>query len=603
MNSKQKTTIHNALPIVAAAYGEKFGVKVEIAGEQAHTDGKTIVVPNVPDTYDMNVLWGYLAHEAAHVRFTDFGVRRLPGMHAYLSNVFEDCRIERAMAAQYPGTVMTLNAVASYMAQQGHYQHATESDHPAQILGSYCLYWLQSQAVGQSCLTPFMESAKKVLNGKFPVGAVLRLNVLLRHAVAAQSTQQVCDLASQVMQMIAEEAEKEDQQSQDQQDESDSASPPQGDGGEGDQADESGESEPAGKSSQPPGQDGTDGQDGADGQDGLVSPGNQPQQADDTGTDQADQASSSSHASRGVDDCCGAEVLQQVLSAGDDVVGGDAKDALKAELFAAAKEGGNPDFKTVRTGEQAVCDSHAGEILLSEVKGATSKIRAQLAGMVQASLRSSTVTKRSGKRLDASKLHRAAVGDSRLFLRSAEKKRPNTAIHLLVDMSGSMYASIPGKGELRCHQIARKAALALAVALDSIPNVNPGVSFFGGDDHDPVRIAVKHGESVQVNAGRFGVLPDGGTPMAEAIWYSAFALSKTREDRKMLIVITDGDPNNKEATKKSIELCERSGVEVVGIGVGTSSVRDLFDKSIVINDFMQLQGTLFKLMESSLVAA
>lgn len=65
----KKRTIYSALPIVAAAYGEKLGVKVAIGNDTAYTDGKTIVVPNIPDDYpNMDAVWGYLAHEAAHVR-------------------------------------------------------------------------------------------------------------------------------------------------------------------------------------------------------------------------------------------------------------------------------------------------------------------------------------------------------------------------------------------------------------------------------------------------------------------------------------------------------------------------------------------------------
>ena len=51
MSKANRSTIYNALPIVAAAYGEKFGVKVKIGSDMAYTDGKTIVVPNVPADY------------------------------------------------------------------------------------------------------------------------------------------------------------------------------------------------------------------------------------------------------------------------------------------------------------------------------------------------------------------------------------------------------------------------------------------------------------------------------------------------------------------------------------------------------------------------
>lgn len=209
MSINNRNTIYNALPIVAAAYGEKFGVKVKIGNDMAHTDGKTIVVPNVPADYpNMDVVWGYLAHEAAHVRWTDFSAPRRPGLHAELTNVFEDCRIEREMMALYPGTTKTLNDVASYMAQAGHYTHLTDNAHPAQIIIGYSLYWLQARAVGQGAINPFLESSQAVLQRVMPKGMVTRLNVLLRKVVDTKSTQEVCALADEVIRMIEDEQQK-----------------------------------------------------------------------------------------------------------------------------------------------------------------------------------------------------------------------------------------------------------------------------------------------------------------------------------------------------------------------------------------------------------
>lgn len=90
--------------------------------------------------------------------------------------------------------------------------------------------------------------------------------------------------------------------------------------------------------------------------------------------------------------------------------------------------------------------------------------------------------------------------------------------------------------------------------------------------------------------------------MAEAIWYAAFELTKTREERKMLIVVTDGAPQNAPACGSVINLCERSNVEVIGIGVETNAVTRLFPTNIVIDDAAALQRTLFKLLERSLTS-
>ncbi|OKO99411.1 VWA domain-containing protein [Xenorhabdus eapokensis] len=523
----KKRTIYSALPIVAAAYGEKLGVKVAIGNDEAYTDGKTIVVPNIPDDYPhMDAVWGYLAHEAAHVRFTDFGVERRRGLHTELSNVLEDCRIERAMMELFPGTSQTLNEVARYMAQAGHYEHVTDKEAPASILTGFCLYWLQTKAVGQSVLQPYLDSATSVFERVFPQGVVVRLNALLRKAVNTKSTAEVTSLADQIIKMIEEEKEKEEQKSQNGQDSNNQ----QNAGGNSDAA----------------------------------------------------------------------KMLQQVLNAGAGDLRGDAHDALKAELNRVAQDKGDSSYMTVRSAVDTQNNPAVGKSLVGNVKSTTSKIRTQLYGLVQASQRVAHRNQRLGKRVDARKLHRVVMGDTRVFLNPEAKKRPNTAVHILVDMSSSMvYKAANGKER---QDIAREASLAISMALEAIPDVNPAVTFFGGNRNQPVFSVVKHGDTVQNRAGRFGFKATGGTPMAEAMWYAAFELTKTREERKMLIVVTDGQPQSAPACRSVIDLCERSDVEVIGIGVETTAVSGLFQKNIVIDDAAALQRTLFRLMERSLTA-
>lgn len=76
MSSSTHGALCRALPIVAANYAQRFNVPVIIGGTDAKTDGSTIFLPAVDtdNPHTANLLWGYLAHEAAHIRFTDFGV-------------------------------------------------------------------------------------------------------------------------------------------------------------------------------------------------------------------------------------------------------------------------------------------------------------------------------------------------------------------------------------------------------------------------------------------------------------------------------------------------------------------------------------------------
>ena len=67
--------VMRSLPLVASVLGRKYGVKVEMGGADAYTDGKTIHLPampsEVPDTL-LAMVRGFLDHEAGHVRDTDF---------------------------------------------------------------------------------------------------------------------------------------------------------------------------------------------------------------------------------------------------------------------------------------------------------------------------------------------------------------------------------------------------------------------------------------------------------------------------------------------------------------------------------------------------
>ncbi len=45
-----------------------------------------------------------------------------------------------------------------------------------------------------------------------------------------------------------------------------------------------------------------------------------------------------------------------------------------------------------------------------------------------------------------------------------------------------------------------------------------------------------------------------------------------------------GEPDSSEKARYAIDLCENSGIEVIGIGINLVKVSDYFKKHIVIND-------------------
>lgn len=104
-----------SLPITAKSFADKFGVNVCFEGNAVpHTDGSTIVLPILSEEStlgDKEVFLGFLIHECAHVRLTDF--RSLPptGLANLFSatNMLEDCRIEEITCKNFFGAIYLLN--------------------------------------------------------------------------------------------------------------------------------------------------------------------------------------------------------------------------------------------------------------------------------------------------------------------------------------------------------------------------------------------------------------------------------------------------------------------------------------------------------------
>jgi cobaltochelatase CobT len=181
-HTMKNRTLHNAFPIVAAAIGNRFGIKVSVGGDQAYTDGRSIQLPayegDDPDYQE--VAWGLLAHEAAHIRYSDFTLHYGNSvLRRRLCNAIEDVRIEHELAKDFPGTRLTIRTVIEKMIVKGDFVANSIDDHPANILYSFVLKSLRARVLGQTALQPLVEQTEVALKAKFPKGAVTRLKGLL----------------------------------------------------------------------------------------------------------------------------------------------------------------------------------------------------------------------------------------------------------------------------------------------------------------------------------------------------------------------------------------------------------------------------------------
>ena len=546
--------LKNALPIVAAAYGEKFGVKVLIQGQDAFTDGERIVIPtaNPDDPHYQQIAWGYLAHEAAHIRHTNFDMVQKASskpIRKALLNIIEDVRIENELAKDYPGTRRSISQVIEYMVDTQQ-MCVPEQLEPASNLQAWLLFRLRCHFLGQKALTPLYQAVDERVRQLFPAAAMSRLSAMLTVVPSLASTGEVLKLVDAIVAMLEEE-------SRPPQDESDA------DNGNDMGQDASNDSNNSSDSQTP--------------ETGSSAMGDAAETRDSDNSDQADN-------------------LRQALEASAAQFEPDTF-AKVAEVLSEQAEGHQgvtplslPQAEQAMLGDEAILTLSASE---------SAQIRARLRGMVQSSQDNRNHAKRQGLRVATHRLAASQAGESRLFIQRQPRIAPNAAVHLLVDISGSMGKPI-GEGNRKYFHVANEAALALAMALEGIPGVVPAVSYFPGI-HQEVSIALLPKQSVRHRAACFDQKPRGCTPMAQAMWFAANSLLAQKQKRKLMIVLTDGDPDDWAATHDIVDRCRRSGFELLGIGIQTRSVEKFFPQSIVINDVKDLKRELFEVTQQLLI--
>lgn len=578
-------TLHNAFPIVAAAIGNRFGVKVSVGGDKAETDGQTIWLPAYEgdDADYQDYAWGLLAHEAAHIRYSDFTLRFGHSvLRRRLCGAIEDVRIEHELAKDFPGTQLTIRTVIEKMIAKGDFVASSIDDHPANILYSFVLKSLRARVLGQTALLPLVEQTEVALKAKYPKGAVTRLKGLLSEVPQGLQSEFDClHLTDRILTMIEQEFEQQRQRNQAQQsvDEDTLSDQTDTDDAEQDTGDNA--------SSESEGDD--DSNPGNPDHEPTTSPDSTPSNPQGDDEDAME-----------IPDPMG--VLQTLLSAGDGDIEQDLFESLKSVLSLAAE---NVSELLMPSGHEPPMDERAGAFLLCKVQGESGKIRAALQGLVQSQTLNRSQHASRGRRMDGKRLHRLPLGETKLFQRKQAKAAPNTAIHLLLDKSESMgYQVTDSQGQPIGSRmpIALEATLALALAFEGIPGVNPGVTAFPGHQDDSVFRLLEHDQRVNARTGAFSLAATGSTPMTEAIWFGAASLLRCREPRKVLMVMTDGQPNDTLSTLELLQRCRDSGIETVGVGLGLD-VSHLFPIAITINDLSELRAQLFELSKSVLLAA
>lgn len=539
--------VMRSLPLVASVLGQKYGVRVEIGGTEAFTDGRTIHLPalpaDAPDTL-LALVRGYLDHEAGHIRDTDFQALTQAGLSPvalHIWNTIEDWRVENKLSEMYPGCRGNFNWLIKHIFGSNAPQ---DSVHPAAIILNWLVLEVRTWDVPE--LAASRDSLADQVDSQFPGVREPIKSVLCSVQRSCRSTQDALHYAGQIVRILQQAASSEQTQF---------SRPESASYGDHDMDKRPSKSPPAESAYDPQG----------------------------SGDDYPGNAIIPTHTAT--------QEISSLLKAQEAELPDTLGSVLAASLEGLSRQSAVTDAITVA--RQSTKEATAlSEQDIKDATQACGAMRTRLHGLLQTLVQTRSALGRKG-RLDTRSLHRLAVSDPRVFRQRAQRQGVDTAVHVLLDCSGSM---------VRIIHLACTVCYAVGKALESM-GMSVGITAFPGNplaDGSYVTIApiVRHGQRMHA---LLDLSPAGGTPMGEALWWTMQDMLALPENRKIILIVTDGSPDSLVCAEKAIAAAMATGFEVYGIGIGSDCMASLLPQSRTIQNLSELGASMFALLQHALI--
>ena len=514
----QMKDILNCLPLVASVLSRKYGVNVIVGGDTAFTEGKNIHIPSLPITSDEHLLCmvrGFIDHESAHIRFTDFELlakEKLDKLSFHIFNIIEDWRVENELAKLFAGSQVNLHYLIRHFFVNKQEEAGEKS--PASLLLNYMLLTVRSWDISEIAKPKtaggkgILQTLRSEIEPAF-LGLLDKLDMLFQEIrLQCRGTQGSIFYAKEVLTLLKNYCSEMQEQ-------------------EGQKKEESGQNN----------------------------------------TEQGEAEQKEGNADEAEE---------------------NTQDSNNNDITGKTKEVSLPPVKEADScAVVPMLDFEKEKALSMSVA-----LRARMQGFLQSLIRQESAVGRYG-RLYPHNLYRASVHNPKIFCRESLKKGMNTAVHILLDTSGSM-DGMP-------LFIARQACFALGKVLGEIKNVNPAITVFPANsgNKDSVYPLLKHGQKltdVTVQSAR------GTTPLAPALWWVLREMLFLKENRKIIFILTDGKPDCYKTTKDAIAKAEQLGFELYGIGIKDNSIEEILPKtSAIIMNLEELVPSVFAMLQKALL--
>lgn len=490
---------------------------------------------------DARLIDGLISHEiVCHGLNTDFSVTMKPGIEGDLTNIIEDPRGELRGARIYPGSPSVIHETLKILVKRNVFHGPKGTEQPPEILASWLVCELRSELLKQSCLAAFAVQYRRMAVDVFGQSLVNDIKAIALEGCYSGHTQGAADASAKIVQLLKLNSTSNQTQTQTQT--SDNAA--------GDE------------------------------------------KSNETNQQAIKQVLDSKSSELGPFGQGLEEVIcnsSSVFKRGAGGYSGTSTDEM-LELTQTKTGGSLENRAALRAGAQRVASSLS--LGFSELVEAHAKVRRRT-GDVGA--------------LNGNLLWRVPFGDMQVFTELTRAEALNTSFYLLVDESSSMDLKFgPAIGTDRkgdpIFDKAKEAASKVGVAVGEVLT-EAEIPFGMASYNTSVREWHSFGEDWAATLQRYVPAATGNTNTHLAVAWALKKLIYRQEERKILIVVTDGDPGNISVLESALSESANLGIEVRFVLIGARHVAQFAELSApygVALNANELAASVFKALKSAI---
>lgn len=598
----------------SSVFGRKKSVDVVFKGDGAATNGKTIYLPSLNQSAEVtdkqaSIMRGYVDHEAGHVRHTDFEALQEFGEECAktnnkllksIHNACEDVWLEKRVVDEYPGALDNLSATTKSV-NDAFLKARKDGDVTDKMLSDD--KFISAVAITWEGRKDYPEPSSQQCIDLLPKDIQDRLPKWVASIDQCTSTKDVITLAK-IIEKEVRDAHEDKNPTTNPTNPSDKGD--ERDGGKGDQPRGDGSGDDPNECGGQQAQDVGDGDEDAEGNGGSAKSDDSEDEVvgeatvgNDHVEDSADKAIDSVYDNFDVTDIVSKEIVENHSTSRSDLHSYRPYSTEK-DTFRTSK-----NFYKLKSG-----NAHSYNTKLSAMSGDINVMRRKLERALMSKDNRDWDSGREDGRLDTRRFVGAFNGRQDVFKKREPRAEMDTALTVLIDLSGSMSGS-----KIR---IAEQCAIALAEAVDKtgIAYEVLGFTQAGTADEYPLqpngdafsrycpihtyvfknfeqRLFECKGSMSSIYNCATGQNADG-----ESLMYAYARLKPRQEKRKVLMVLSDGQPasdgdymQGHYYLQKVVQDIIKDGTEVVGIGIASRAVKDYYPNHVVVGSVQDLSGT------------